>query len=165
MTRLSGAASSAILHWCERITLCCVRTNRHAWVAARVMVASQTAVQERAMLHGSDRGARFTLVGRTERLVMISVRDRARRREVISVISMNDISTAVGLNLNTRYFKRWRAYAYVRGWGGCRGAASYNRRSPPLVSKRLLIQDPLRPQIEGSVLSCGWDPGPSAVVF
>ena len=62
VTRLSGAASCAIPHWCERITLCCVRTNRHAWVAARVMVASQTAVQERAMLHGSDRGARFTLI-------------------------------------------------------------------------------------------------------
>ena len=52
----------AIPHWCERITLCCVRTNRHAWVAARVMVASETAVQERAMLHGSDRSARFTLI-------------------------------------------------------------------------------------------------------
>ena len=62
VTRLSGAASFAIPHWCERITLCCVRTNRHAWVAARVMVASETAVQERAMLHGSDRGARFTLI-------------------------------------------------------------------------------------------------------
>ena len=80
VTKLSGAASFAIPDWCERITLCCVRTNRHAWVAARVMaclmVASETAVQERAMLHGSDRGARFTLIekvwrarlGRTERL-------------------------------------------------------------------------------------------------
>ena len=66
---------TSLYHWCVRITLCCVRTNRHAWVAARVMVASETAVQERATLH-ADRGARFTLIekvwqarlGRTERL-------------------------------------------------------------------------------------------------
>ena len=51
------------------------------------------------------------------------------------------------------------------GGGSCQEAASYDRRSPPSVSKRLLIQDPRRPPIEGSVLSCGWDPGPNAVVF
>ena len=137
MTRLSGAASFAIPHWCERITLCCVRTNRHAWVAARVMVASQTAVQERAMLHGSDRGARFTLVGRTERLVM-SVRERARRREVISMISMNDISTAVGLNLNTRYFKRCACLRVRMRVGGVLRRARTIGAHRPLVSKRLL---------------------------
>ena len=52
------------------------------------MVASQTAVQERAMLHGSDRGARFTLVGRTERLVMSQCqRESPKMRSDISDIN------------------------------------------------------------------------------
>ena len=70
-----------------------------------------------------------------------------------------------GLNLNTRYFNGVCAYAYGCGWGGLL-RRSYDQRSPPLVSKKLLTGSTPAPNRRGSsVFSCGWDPGPSAVVF
>ena len=51
------------------------------------MVTSETAVQERAMLHGSDRGARFTLIEkvansswRTERLGVMTARTELKEK-------------------------------------------------------------------------------------